>query len=216
MKKHLSLSLSVLTLALIAVAPLRTAAQSGPEADPAFLPIDRLIDLKTIRPEVSVNLPRFLLKDAVSELNGGTNDPFAAAGINVADLIKDVKLIRVVVIEGNETNRAALKAGVAALRNTLERGWTALASVPEENVGVYALGDPSGETLAGLAVLVHDGDDVVIGNVVGHVSLGKIIKLASHFDKFPKDLLKKLMGAGNEQSDKPAPASAKAGGDSKP
>lgn len=198
--------LSVLTLALIAFAPLRAPAQSNVETDPAYLPIDRAIDLKTIRPEVNVNLPRFLLKDAVSELNGGTNDPFAASGINIADLIKDVKLIRVVIIEAKATNRAALTAGIATLRNILETKWTPIATVPEENVGVYALGDASGESIAGLAVLIEDGGDAVIANIVGRVSLGKIVKVASHFDKIPKDLLKKLSGAGDKESEKPAPA----------
>jgi hypothetical protein len=47
--------------------------------------------------------------------------------------------------------------------------------------------------VAGLAVLVHEGGgDAVIANIVGRVSLGKIVKAASHMNKFPKDLLKKL------------------------
>lgn len=205
MKKYLSL----LTMTLIASASLRASSETSIESDPAYLPIDRSIDLKTIRPEVSVNLPRFLLLDAVSELKGGTNDPFAASGINVSELVKDVKLIRVVVIEANETNRTALTAGVAALRNILETKWTVVASVPEGNVGVYAMGDPSGENLAGLAVLVHDDGDAVIANIVGRISLGKIVKIAANFDKFPKDLLMKLSGASGEGSSKPAPAPAK-------
>lgn len=200
--------LSVFTLALLSVAPLRAPAETSVEADPAYLPIDRAIDLKAIRPEVNVNLPRFLLRDAVSELNGGTNDPFAAAGISLADLIKDVKLIRVVVIEANASNRVALAAGVSALRQILESKWTPIATVPEENVGVYALGDSAGEAMAGLALLIHDDGDAVIANIVGRVSLPKIVKLAAHFDKLPKDLLKKLAGAGGEPSDKPAPKPA--------
>ena len=208
--------LSVLTLALLSVAPLRVSAENAPEADPAYLPIDRAIDLKAIPPGVNVNLPRFLLRDAVAELNGGTNDPFAAAGVNLADLVKDVKLIRVVVIEANATNRAALTAGVSALRQILESKWTPIVTVPEENVGVYALGAASGETMAGLALLVHDDGDAVIANIVGHVSLSKIVKLAAHFDKLPKDLLKKLAGAAGEGSDKPAKAQASAPTTGKP
>lgn len=213
---NMNTCLSVLTLALLSVAPLRVSAENRLETDPAYLPIDRAIDLKAIPPEVNVNLPRFLLRDAVSELNGGTNDPFAASGVNLADLIKDVKLIRVVVIDANATNRAALTAGVATLRQILETKWTPIATVPEENVGVYALGDASGETMAGLALLVHDDGDAVIANIVGHVSLGKIVKLAAHFDKLPKDLLKKLAGAAGETSDKPAKAQASAPATGKP
>lgn len=203
---------SILLLVLAAAVPPRGRAESGLTADPAYLPIEKAIDLKTIRPEVNVNLPRFLLMDAVSELNGGTNDPFAAVGLNLADLVKEVKLIRVVVIEGNKTNKTALAAGVASLRELLESKWTPVATVPAENVGVYAMGDASGEALSGLAVLVHDGGDAVIANIVGRVSLGKLVKAASRFDKFPKDLLQKLISTGGEPKEKsePAPAKAKA------
>lgn len=193
--------LTLLSFVLLLAAPVRAEAQASAESDPAFLPIDKAIDLKTIRPEVNVNLPRFLLKDAVSEMNGGTNDPLAGTGINLADLVKDVKLIRVVVIDSNATNKAALAKGMAALREVVESRWTSVATVPGDNVGVYAMGDASGENLAGLAVLIHDGGNAVIVNIVGRVSLGKIIQVASRFDKFPKDLLKKLSNTGGEKGE---------------
>jgi len=188
---------TILSLALVAACPVFSHAQAGLEKDPAYLAIDQAIDLKLIRPEVNVNLPHFLLQDAVSEFNGGADDPFAGTGINIADLVKEIKLIRVVVIEAKETNRVALEKGVAALRATLESKWTAIATVPQDNVGVYALGDPSGEKMAGLAVLIQDKGEAVIANIVGRVSIGKIVKVASHMNKFPKDVLKKLMKAGN-------------------
>jgi hypothetical protein len=194
----------ILGLTLVALYPAFTQAQNGLEKDPAYLAIDDAIDLKTIRPEVNVNLPRFLLQDALSEFNGGTDDPLAGTGINIADLVKDIKLIRVVVIQAKETNRVELDKGLATLRATLESKWTAIATVPEENVGVYALSDASGEKMMGLAVLVQDKSEAVIANIVGRVSIGKIVKLASQSNKFPKDLLKKLMKAGNpEKGEKP-------------
>ena len=62
---------------------------------------------------------------------------------------------------------------------------------------------PSSQTMAGLALLIHDKNDAVIANIVGRVSISKITKIATHLDKFPKDLLKKLMEAGNaEKEDK--------------
>jgi hypothetical protein len=185
-------------LALLTASPLAGFGQNSVEKDPAYLPIDKVLDLKTIRPEVNINLPRFLLKDALNELKeAGTN---AFDGVDIADLIKDLKLVRVVVIEANETNRPALDKAVKALREELEKKWTSIVSVPEdkEHVGVYAMSDAAGESTIGLAVLVYDGDDAVIGNVVGHVSIGKLIKLASQSDKVPKDLLKKLQGVGTQ------------------
>ena len=65
-------------------------------------------------------------------------------------------------------------------------------------------------TMAGLAVLIHDGNDAVIANVVGKISIGKLIKIASHMDKMPKDLLKKLQGMSNQQGTQSA-----SGGDAK-
>jgi Domain of unknown function (DUF4252) len=193
-------------LALLTAYPLAGFGESSVEKDPAYLPIDKVLDLKTIRPQVNINLPRFLLKDALNELNAaGTN---AFDGVDIADIIKDLKLVRVVVIEANETNRPALDKAVKALREELEKKWTAIVSVPEENVGVYAMSDAAGESTIGLAVLVYDGGDAVIGNVVGHVSIGKLIKIASQSDKVPKDLLKKLQEVGNQTKE------AKSGGNS--
>lgn len=186
---------------LMLVAALPGFGQTAVEKDPAYLPIDKVLDLKTIRPEVNVNLPRFLLKDALSGFTSADTNSPSASGIDIVDLIKDVKLIRVVVIEANKTNRAALDKGVKALRTELEKGWTPIVSVPEDNVGIYAMSDPAGESTTGLAVLVYDGGDAVIGNIVGKVSIGKLIKIASQSGKLPKDLLKKLQGFGNSTSE---------------
>jgi hypothetical protein len=192
-------------LVLIAAFPLAGFGQTSVENDPAYLPIDKVLDLKTIRPEVNLNLPRFLLKDALSELNGSTNGP-AVEGIDIAELLKEVKLIRVVVIAVNHTNRAAVDKAVKALQSELEKKWTTIVSVPEEkeHVGVYAMSDPAGESTTGLAVLVFDGSDAVIGNIVGRVSIGKLIKIASQSGKVPKDFLKKLQGLGNQTKEPPA------------
>jgi hypothetical protein len=191
----------ILSLAFVAAWPVFGQTQALLEKDPAYLAIDQAIDFKTIRPEVNVNLPHFLLQDAVSEFNGGKDDPFAGTGINISELVKEIKLIRVVVIQAKETNRAALVKGVATLRATLESKWTPIATVPEDNVGVYALSDASGEKMAGLAVLIQDKNEAVIANIVGHVSIAKIVKVASNMKKFPKDVLKKLMKGGNAEKD---------------
>ena len=192
-------------LVLMTAYPLAGFGQTSVENDPAYLPIDKVLDLKTIRPEVNLNLPRFLLKDALSELNSSTNGS-AVEGMDIADLIRDVKLIRVVVIEVNKTNRAAVDKAVKALQNELEKKWTTIVSVPEEkeHVGIYAMSDPAGESTTGLAILVFDGKDAVIGNIVGRVSIGKLMKVASQSGKFPKDFLKKLQGVGNQTNEPPA------------
>jgi hypothetical protein len=207
-------------LVLLTAYPLAAFGESSVEKDPAYLPIDQVLDLKTIRPEVNLNLPRFLLKDALSELNGSTNG-LPLEGMDIADLIKDVKLIRVVVIEANQTNRPALHKALKTLRSELEKKWTTVVSVPEdkEHVGVYAMSDPAGESTTGLAVLVYDDSDVVIGNIVGHIAIGKLIKIASQSGKIPKDFLKQLQTLGNQTKESPGPKAeddSKANADSAP
>jgi len=201
-------------LGFLTAYPLAGFGQTSVENDPAYLPIDKMFDFKTIRPEVNLNLPRFLLKDALSELKGSTNGS-AVEGVDIADLIKEVKLVRVVVIAVNHTNRAAVEKSVKALQSHLEKKWTTIVSVPEEkeHVGVYAMSDPAGESTTGLAVLVFDGSDAVIGNIVGRVSIGKLIKLASQSGKVPKDVLKKLQAFGSQTKEG---AAAKADDSAKP
>jgi hypothetical protein len=196
--------ISSLILALIVTSPLAGLGQAGVENDPAYLPIDKVLDLKTMKPQVNINLPRFLLKDAASELSSVSGVSLEGSGVDFGELIKDVKLIRLVVIEADKENRLALDKAMKKLRTQVEAKWTPIVSVPEDNVGVYALSDPSGESTAGLAVLIYDDGDAVIGNIVGRVPIGKLIKIASQMDKLPKEVLKKLQGIGNQRNNSPA------------
>ena len=212
-----------LILALTLACPLVGFSQSDLEKDPAYLPIDKYVNLKVIKPEVNVNIPRFLLKDVLSglsspEAKAGTNNPDATAkaGADLADLVKDVKLIRVVVIDEPETNRSDLDKGMKKLQAELESKWTPIVVVPDGNVNVYAMGDPSGESMSGLALLIYDDGDAVIGNIVGHVSIGKLMKLASQSGQVPKDLLQKLQGFGSPSAGQPAAKKVKADQKDKP
>jgi hypothetical protein len=195
--------ITLLALSLAVAWPSASYGQNNIESDPAYLPIDKVIDLKAIPPQVDVNLPRFLLKDALSGLTNGAADALAKNGINVADLIKDVKLIRVVVIEASETNRAALAKSMKALQSSLSSKWTAIVNVPEDNVGIYAMSDASGESNSGLAVLIFEDSEAVIVNIVGHVSIGKVLQIAAQSNKLPKDLLKNF-GKGTPPAPQPA------------
>lgn len=183
-----------IALALLLSCPAVGLAQADLKSDPAYLPIDKVLDLEIARPEVNINLPRFLLNDAAAEFDGGKDDPLAATGINFSELIQDIKMIRVVVIEATEDNRAHIDKGVKTLRKELESKWTAVISVPDDGVGIYALGNESGEGMAGLAVLVQDDEDVVIANLVGRISLGKVVKIASQVNAIPPEVLEKLSG----------------------
>ena len=186
--------LSAFSLAILVAFPVACFGQANYESDPAYLPIDKALDLKAIHPEVNINLPRFLLKDAASDLSDSMGEKKA----EFAELIKDIKLIRLVVINATKSNRPALDKAIKKLEGELQGKWTSIISVPEDHVGVYAMGDRAGESVAGIALVVYDHGEAVIGNIVGRVSLGKVIKLASQMDKVPKDLLKKLQGMANQ------------------
>ena len=173
-------------------------AQGDLKDDPAYLDIDGALDFSEITPEVNVNIPKFLLNTALSEFTGGDDDPLAELGLNVKELTQDVKLIRVVVIDGKDHNAAAIKEGVEQLKAELAKDWISIVAVPKDNVFIYARSDASGKKLAGAALLVADGNKLVIGNLVGHVPLGKLAKIAAQLGKGDlEDIMKQLtQGAG--------------------
>jgi hypothetical protein len=189
-----------LLLACAVLAPFVATAQNEPEKSPAYLPIDKAIDTKVVTPSVNVNLPRFLLMDVASGFDGGTNDPLAGTGIDFKDLIKDVKLIRLMIIEGDEKHQAAVQKGVAELRTLLRDKWTPIVNIPDGGVGVYAMGDESGDGMAGVALVIHDDGDAIIGNIVGKVSIGKLLKAAGQFKALPPEFMEALVGATNRQA----------------
>jgi len=192
MNKHL---LTTLLLGACLGAAAATA-QTALKSHPAYLPIDELLDLKNAQPEVNVNLPKFLLAEAAAGLDDSTANPLKEQGIQLKELIKDIQLIRVVVLEGDQAGHPRVAEGLKKLRAQLESDWISIVQVPEGGVGVYALADYTGSAMQGLAVLVHDGGEAVLVNVVGGVPLAKIISLATSMDKFPKELLKNFSMAG--------------------
>jgi hypothetical protein len=103
------------------------------------------------------------------------------------------------VIEAKDENREHIAAGVKKLRSLLEAGWISTVAVPEEGIGIYTKSDASGESMAGLALLISDGDETIVGNVVGNVPIGKLTKIASKMGTNNvqlKKLIEQLMGAG--------------------
>ena len=153
------------------------------EDHPAYLDIDGAMPMDAIQPEVNVNLPRFLINSALQDLEiptdpSGEEDNQAAAMVTeLKDLLSDVKLIRVLVLNKATDNRGHIAAGMPKLHEQLRKSWMPIVSVPEENVGIYAKGDDTGEVMLGMAVVVDEGNNVIIANIVGNVSFGKIFKM---------------------------------------
>ena len=110
-----TVSILTLTFGLSWLTP--AFAQNQLESDPAYLPIDKVFDFKTLKPDVNINLPKYLLKDALADLDGGKNDPFEGTGVKISELIQDIKLIRVVVLNGGKGNGDASEWNGVRQRN---------------------------------------------------------------------------------------------------
>jgi len=193
---------AVVLALILGMTVIGMAQDPGPIAqNPAYINIDQAFDFSVLKPAVNVHLPKFLLNNMLSEFDGGPNDPFAEMGVNMADLVKDIQLIRVVVFEPKDPQKMEIaRAGIEKLKKSMGAKWMPIVNVPDGNVTIYAMGDASGEQLAGLAMLVADNKAAVIGNIIGNIQLGKIIGVASQLalkagaNPKAKEALEKLIG----------------------
>lgn len=111
-----------------------------------------------------------------------------------ADLIRNLKSIRVNVVGLDDSNRAATVEQIESVRRKLEaQGWTKMVTVREKNGGdnvdihVKQRGE---EAIDGLVVTVIDKKgEAVFVNIVGNINADQIAKIADKFDIEP---LKKI------------------------
>ncbi len=111
-----------------------------------------------------------------------------------AELIRNLKSIRVNVVGLDDSNRTATVGQIESVRRKLEAdGWTKMVTVREQNDGdnvdihVKQRGD---ESIDGLVVTVIDKKgEAVFVNIVGNINAEQIAKIA---DKFDIDPLKKV------------------------
>jgi len=195
------ISAAVLVLVFF-LATMGMAQSTGElEQNPAYLNMDKAFDFSVVKPAVNIHLPKFLLNSMLSQMDGGPNDPFAEADINIADLTKDIQLVHMVVFDAKDPEMLeSARSGLEKLKKSMSSKWTPIVNVPEGNVTIFAMGDETGNRLSGLAMMVSDTNAVVIGNIVGEVQIGKIIAAASKiaaksgFNPGENDVLQKLMG----------------------
>lgn len=107
-----------------------------------------------------------------------------------AEMIRNLKSIRVNVVGLDDSNRASTVERIEAVRRKLESdGWTKMVTVREKNDGdnvdvhVKQHGE---ETIDGLVVTVidHKGEAVFV-NIVGSINADQIAKIADKFDIEP-------------------------------
>jgi Domain of unknown function (DUF4252) len=131
---------------------------------------------------VEVNLSAGLLKFAATI--AGKQEPQAA------DLLRNLRHVRVNVIDLNDGNRSATVGRVQAIRRELAgQGWAQIVSVREppkgDDVQIFAK-TRGEEAIEGLVVTVIEGDrQVVLVNVVGDIKPEQIATLADRFNIEP-------------------------------
>jgi hypothetical protein len=136
---------------------------------------------------VEVNLPVGLLRFAARLAQ--THEPAAA------ELISNLKRIRVNVVALDDQNRDDTIARMESVRRKLESaGWMQVVSVREkdggDNVNVHVK-QHSDDTIDGLVVTVLQGKgEAVFVNIVGNISADRIGELAQRFDIEPLRKLK--------------------------
>ena len=68
--------------------------------------------------------------------------------MNVKELTQDVKLIRVVVINGKDHNAAAINEGVEQPKVELAKDWVSIVAVSKDYVFIYARQQQTGRKMA--------------------------------------------------------------------
>ncbi len=176
MKNLLRSSLAAATLSL-ALTSFATAAQVEAGA----------IDIGQLMPSakgefVEINLSSAMLKFAARI--AARQEPEAA------ELIRNLKSIRVNVVGLDDSNRESTIEQIEGVRRKLEaQGWTKMVTVREknggDNVDVHIM-QRGEEAIDGLVVTVLDKKgEAVFVNIVGNINADQIAQLADKFDIEP-------------------------------
>lgn len=176
MKKLLRSSLAAATLSLALLASSRAA-----EVEVGAIDIGQL--LPSAKGQfVEVNISPAMLKFAARI--AARHEPEAA------EMIRNLKSIRVNVVGLDDSNRAATVEQIDSVRRRLEtQGWTKMVTVREkeggDNVDVHVK-QHGEESIDGLVVTVIDRKgEAVFVNIVGNINADQIAQLAEKFDLEP-------------------------------
>jgi len=189
------IAMTALISAVHSQAPVNTV-----EENPAYIKLSNSIDVTQAKPTVNVNLPKFLINEALSALDelstleGSDQEKVAQLVSQVKEIVKEIQVIQVMVFEDldNESSQVVAK-GMDTLKKELEDSWTTIVAIPDEGINIFAKPDASGEKMAGISVLVSEGNEAVVANIVGRLPLGKIIKLATESRGMDPRMLEEIL-----------------------
>jgi len=158
-----------------------SVASFAADPEPGFVDVGQLMASakgKFVEVNLSTNMLKFAAKLAARQ------EPEAA------ELIGNLKRIRVNVVSLDDTNRKDAVAQIESIRRKLEaQGWTQMVTVREQeggdNVDIHVKqhGD---DTIEGLVVTVidHKGEAVFV-NIVGNINADQISKVAENLNIEP-------------------------------
>lgn len=177
MKTLLRSSIAAATLSLALACPLSAAIDS----DPGYVDFGKFMPAAKGQ-FVEVNLGSTLIKFAARMAK--SQEP------EVAEMLGNLKGIRVNVVALDDQNRADTVGKMESIRRALEgQGWSKIVTVREpnkgDNVDVHVR-QASDDVIQGLVVTVVDKKgEAVFVNIVGNISADKIGALAEKFDIEP-------------------------------
>ncbi len=189
-----SLRLLVAAAGLSAVLSVSTFAA---EPEPGYIDVGQLMASSKGK-FVEVNLSTGMLKFAAKLC--ARQEPEAA------ELIGNLKRIRVNVVSMDDSNRKDTVAQIDSIRKKLEaQGWTQMVTVREQDGGdnvdvhVKQRGD---DVIEGLVVTVidHNGEAVFV-NIVGSISADQIAKVAENLNIEPLKKLRVKVKANKDKDD---------------
>jgi len=158
-----------------------SVASFAADPEPGFVDVGQLMASakgKFVEVNLSTNMLKFAAKLAARQ------EPEAA------ELIGNLKRIRVNVVSLDDTNRKDAVAQIESIRRKLEaQGWTQMVTVREQeggdNVDIHVKqhGD---DTIEGLVVTIidHKGEAVFV-NIVGNINADQISKVAENLNIEP-------------------------------
>jgi len=158
-----------------------TGAARAADTEPGFVDIGQLVPSAQGR-FVEVNLSPGMLKFAARI--AAHEEP------ETADLLANLKRIRINVVGLDEANRAGNLEKIESVRRSLEaQGWTQMVAVRErdngDNVDIHVK-QHGEDAIDGLVITVidHKGEAVFV-NIVGNISADQLAKVAEKFDIEP-------------------------------
>jgi hypothetical protein len=182
MKNLIRTSLTAATASLA----LATAAFAAPSDEPGYVDVGAF--MPSAKGEcVEVNLTSGLIKFATSIAK--SKEP------EVAELLGNLKSVRVNVVRLDDNNRADTLGKIEGVRRQLEgSGWAKVVTVREqgsgENVDVHVK-QQSDDVIQGLVVtVISKKGEAVFVNIVGNISADKISQVAEKFNIEPLRKLK--------------------------